>query len=145
MQKDRLGIIMELCLLFFLYKKEEKRIYDMKYCLNNVDEKKKQHSEYYQRTKVRDKDKHKAYRVKRRSKHTEYCRERYRKDEDYRQKNRDFLWKRKYGEYWEAMKLARDITDFFRQEVPDRYERLKLKGKYLKYNEKKKLKRLLSA
>jgi len=52
---------------------------------------------------------------------------------------------RKNNEYWEAMKLARDITDFFRQEVPDRYERLKLKGKYLKYNEKKKLKRLLSA
>ncbi len=135
---------MDLGLLFFLHKKEEKRLYDITYNKKNKERFKQRKANYYQSIKERDKEKNKAYRDKRKPRHTEYCRERYRNDAVYRQKNRDFRWKRMYGEYWEAMKLARDITAEFQKQVPDKYDRQKLKGKYKRLDERRKLDKFLT-
>lgn len=81
-------------------RKEEKRLYDIKYRARDVEARKASKAEYYQRTK--DRAKEAEARKRRMPKHVEYCRR-----PEYR------AWKKTYDRQYRAVKFYGDFADCF--------------------------------
>jgi len=89
-------------------KKEDKRIYDEKYRLENQKMLKAKKAEYFQKTY--DIEKAKIERKKRSKEHAEYCRQPeykvWKKEYD-----RKYKAKKNYGEFWESAVISMEIRE----------------------------------
>ena len=125
-----------------LSKKEQKRLYDIEYRKKNKNKIKSKKSKYYYNNIDIIKPKNKKYRDTHKQEHLEYCQtkkyRRYKKnyDEIHRAKVR-------YGEFWECMIICNKLEKKIRKLIPDKYERLKMRGIIEKNIKKRALKRNL--
>lgn len=105
--------------------KEEKRLYDIEYRRKNKDRIKARKRAYEQSPPGREMQK--RNRIAMKQNHLEYCR-----TDEYREYKKDYdvehLAKKRYGEFWECMILAKEIYKKVCELVPDRYERIKIRG-----------------
>lgn len=106
-------------------RKARKAAYDKEYRLRNLEKRKKQKAEYYQRTRNPEKE-----RIKRKAKmhkHIEYCRQ-----PEYREKKRQYDKMRKfkgYGIFTEAAMLLEELEKEIRKQA-SAYEVRKMNGYY---------------
>lgn len=100
-------------------KKEEKRIYDMKFRAKNLERLKKEKAAYYQRT--HDPVKEAKIRKKRMHLHVKYCQQ-----PEYRawkkKYDRAYLCKQRFGPFWEAASILIDLD----KEVESRISRYEI-------------------
>jgi hypothetical protein len=119
--------------------KEKKRLYDIEYRKKNSSKIKKRKAEYFQKTY--DPEKAAIERKKRMPYHVEYCRQ-----PEYKAKKHEYdiphRYKKIYGEFWECMMLVRDIHREVIKLVPDKYERLKMRGLLKRIRDRKQLRKL---
>lgn len=108
-----------------LSKKEEKRLYDIKYRRNNKESIAKKKQAYCETPEGRAMQK--RARDKRKGYHLEYC-----QTEKYREWKREYDLehrnKKKYGEFWECMIIVTKIHKIVCEAIPDPYERRKMRG-----------------
>ena len=110
-------------------KKEEKRLYDKEYRRKNKGRIKREKQAYYQTdagrvVSKRNRDKFKGS-------HLAYCQtEKYKALK--KQRDEIFRAKKKYGEYWECMIIVKKIEKIICELVPDKTDRLKMRGLYQK-------------
>jgi len=125
-----------------LSKKEKKRLYDIDYRRKNIERITQRKKEYYENNKESIKPKYKEYRDNHKQDHLEYCRtdeyKIYKKGYDKIHRN-----KVKYGEFWECMLICNEIENKVRELMPDKYERLKMRGVIQRNQAKRALKRSL--
>lgn len=106
-----------------------KRLYDAKYREQNRDRIKARNAAYFQATYDPE-----AARIKRRERmpyHVEYCRQ-----PAYKAKKHEYDMRHRYlklfGPYWEVMQLVVKVQKEVRKQVPDKYERMKMRGNILR-------------
>ena len=105
--------------------KEAKRLYDIEYRRKNKEKIKARNIRYNESPAGRAMQK--RHREKQKEDHLEYCRtpEYRRWKKHYDRKNNA---KAMYGDFWEVMTLVDIIQKRVRKIVPDKYERMKLRG-----------------
>ena len=120
---------------------EEKRLYDKKYRLKNLETIKQKKAAYNQTdagraTQKRNRDKMKGY-------HLEYCRQpdyvNWKKDYD-----EIYRAKKNYGEFWECMILVNKIKKKVCELVPLAYDRAKMRGQIQRMIDKQQMRRDLA-
>ena len=114
--------------------KERKRLYDMEYRKKNMEIIKKKKSEYFKRTY--DPKKAAIERKKKMARHVEYCRSpEYKKwKKKYDNKYRAHKY---YGDFGECLNLLCELENEIRKRIPDKYERLKMRGLLERIRDKK--------
>ena len=123
-------------------KKDKKRLYDIEYRRKNKNKIKKRKKIYYEYIKNTNKyqKKIKEYRKKNKEKHKEYCRQLWYKEQK-RKYDEIHRAKVRYDEFWECMILCHKIENKIRRLMPDKYERLKMRGVIQRGIKKRALKR----
>jgi hypothetical protein len=114
-------------------RKSDKSAYDRQYRERNRAELKTKKAAYYKAT--RDPKREREIRMKRMPLHVEYCRR-----PEYRAKKHQYDIERvssHYGEFAEAHRLLIELERVIRGKLPDKYERLRLRGYYERQNEKR--------
>ena len=121
-------------------KKNRVRDYGMVYRKNNKKRIKEKKASYFKETYDPEKASKERKTPEYREKHNAYLQQpkwvKYKKDYD-----KEYLAKKLGGKYWESLILCRKIEDEFRKQVPDKYERMKLKGVIARQMSKSSLKR----
>ena len=116
-------------------KRADKRAYDIAYREANREKLRRKHADYYAKVGPMIRDKEAETRRRKMPQHVEYCRQ-----PQYRAKKHRYDVERvssKYADYAEAHRLLVELEREIRRQMPDKYERLKLRGYYDRQNEKK--------